>query len=357
MKTKKLSLYSKVLISVVIAFVVLLVAAVLLLWNWLSAYEGSQPKYVANSIFQKYFVTLDIEGLNNSCKNQELPFETSDFVKSEISKLYDSSKFQLFRIGTKQNGDEEYAVAFNNKQIANFVLSASNEKDKYGFTGYFLSSYSFDFSYNRDVVVKVPKNAAVYLNGIKASDDYIAEKDIEHSSYKYMPEGVEGIKFDKYVVKGFMFEPEIEVKTADDKALELEYIEAEQCFAPKMIYNEEYKKLYSDYVLAAGEEYVKYCSDDGEFSSVAKYLDKSSEIYARVRALQPQWVMPHNGCKIISRKASEFYTYSDNVFSCRIQIKQNLIGNNSKVHTHNVDVIFYLKKQGNKFVIYEILTN
>ena len=122
MKTKKLSLYSKILISVVIAFVVLLVAAVLLLWNWLSAYEGSQPKYVANSIFQKYFVTLDIEGLNNSCKNQELPFETSDFVKSEISKLYDSSKFQLFRLGTKQNGDEEYAVAFNNKQIANFVL-------------------------------------------------------------------------------------------------------------------------------------------------------------------------------------------------------------------------------------------
>lgn len=354
---KKMSLYMKIYLSVLAAGVLLLVAASVVLWTVLDAYESTRPKYVAEQVFNDYFKTAKIGALMQKFPTESAAFEDVNSIYDGISEKYDPSKFQYFSVSTDENGNEQYAVTCDNKRIAYFTVSPTNKKAAYGFKYYELSGAEVFLGSYGDVAVKVPKGYKLQVNGIDVAASYITTADIKSASCDYMPEGVNGIMYDKYTVTGLVFEPTLKVTDANGTETTLTYNDEEECYEAGIVYNTTLAEKHEDYILKAMREYTKYLSNDATFGAVSGYLDKNSPLYGRVRSVEVEWVRDHSGYKISNEKVEEYYQYSEDIFSCRASLKETLMRPGYDDYHEFIDLTLYLRRVDGKFLIYEMITN
>lgn len=357
MKRKELSLYSKIYISVVTFFVVLLIVAAAVLWSLLDAYEKTRPKHAAAKVFNDYFVSADLGALLATYLPERLEFESRESINSGFSKGYDTSKLNYFSVSSGDDGSEKYVVSLDNLRIAYFTLSPTGKSAGFGFKHCVLSDVEFFLADHSDITVKVPKGNTLRINGIDVAERYISNADIKSASCQYMPEGVSGIMYDEYTVSGLLFEPVITVVAENGTELPVSYNEAEHSYTVPIVYNDELAAEQTDYIIKAAREYTKYLSNDAGFGAISVYLDRSSDIYNRVRSIEVNWVRDHNGYKISDETATEFYKYAEGVFSCRVTLKETLSRPGYSDHVEYIDVTFYLRRVDGKYLIYEIVNN
>lgn len=357
MKNKKMSLFFKIYLSVVAFFVLLLIAASIVLWTYLDAYETTRPKHVAKEVFETYFKNGEIGALIDKFPSEDMYFESAESINNGVKERYDTQKFEYFPVSTDTDGSEKYAVASEGKRLAYFTVSPTDKKASYGFKYYELSSAEMFFTSYGTVSVKVPKGFKLSINGIEVAEKFISEADIEGVSCKYMPnDSVKGVMYDMYTVKGLVFEPTIKVTGPDSREAVLNYNETEEYFDTELFYDEELKKSQSQYVIAAATEYTKYLSNDAPFSAIAAYLDRKATIYRRVESVEVEWVRPHT-YKITEQKAEEFYKYSDDVYSCHVSLKLTMMQSGQPDFDEFIDLTLYLHKVDGKYKIYELILN
>ncbi len=357
MRNKKMSRYMKIYLWVLGFFVAVLIAAVVVLWNLLSAFEQSRPKYVAEKVFEDYFRTMRVGQLAEIYCPELLKFETVESFNEKFAKSVDSDQLQYFSVSTDGNGNEQYVVSCQNKRVAYLTVSPTEKEAGFGFKYYELTDVEVFAVQDYVLNVKLPKGGALMVNGLTMGEEYISEKDIKDRSYDYMPKGVEGILYDKYTVDGLLFEPSFVAKDKDGKTLELVYDEVEECYVTPVAYDEQLEKEQSNYAIKVAEEYTKFLSNDAPFSSIGAYLDKNYDIYKRVRSIQVNWVREHYAYELYNQKASEFTKYTDNVFSCRVKLTETLSRKGYQDHTENIDITLYFHKVGSKYTVYEITNN
>ena len=357
MKRKGLSLYSKIYLSVVSFFVVLLIVAAAVLWSLLDAYEETRPKHTAAKVFNSYFVSADLGALLQTYSPDRLMFENRESINSGFSKEYDTSKLDYFSVSSGDDGSEQYVVSCDNHRIAYFTIAPIGKSAGFGFKQCVLSDVEFFLTDHADVKAMVPNGDTLYINGIKVPDSFITKADIKSDSCQYMPEGIDGIIYDEYTVSGLLFEPTVTVTSQSGSELAVTYDDTEKCYKVPLVYDDELAAKQTDYVLKAAREYTKYLSNDASFSAIAAYLDRSAEIYNRVRSVEVSWVRDHNGYKISDEKASEFYRYADGVFSTRVTLKETLSRPGYADHSEYIDVTLYWHLVDGKYLIYEIVNN
>lgn len=354
---KKIGLFGKVYISVFSVLLGMLIVAAFVLWSILAAYESTRPNHAAENVFNKYFATLDFAGFMKAVSPDESLFESAENINNSAKEKFDSSKFEYFAVASDSEDLEQYAVVVDNQRIAYFTLKESAKTAKYGFKYYELySGEMFAAPYGK-AIIRVPQGYTLKLNGTKVGDGYITAKDIKSDSCNYVTEPVQGILYTEYTVGGLFAEPEITVEAPDTTAVEVKYDKMEEVYTASVKYDDKLKEEQSDLVIDAVTAYTAYMSKDGSFDAIAKYLDKGTKIYEKVRRAEVEWVRDHYSFKITDKKASEFYRFSDDVFSCRVTMKETLKRHGYEDYVENIDVILYLHKKNGKFLIYDIVTN
>lgn len=346
----------KIYISAVSVFLLLLLAAAVVLWRFLAAYENTRPKHVAEEIFNDYFLSSNVGELASSYTPELMSFHTVEAVNSGFAKSYDTKRLGFTSVSSEGN-TEKYAVSFDNHRIAYFTLKEGDRSGGFGFKYYELANAEFFFGDTKDFTALVPKGCTLNVNGITVSEGHITEANIEDVSCKYMPEGVEGKRYDKYSVSGLLFEPEVTVRDGDGKLLETAYNAEERCYTVPAVYSERLKAEHSDFAISAASAYTAYLSNDASFSNFAGYLDRSSEIYKRIQSIMVTWVRDHSGYRIYDEEATEFCEYADGVFSCRVTLKETLTRPRYEDYTENVDLTLYMRRIGTRYYIYEIVNN
>lgn len=353
----KISKFYKIYFSVIAVALVLLVIAAFVLHSVLAAFEVTRPSTEAKRIFDTYFTTRDFTGLMNEANKDYFKFDNPEVVKSWVNELYGSSKLEYFKVTTDNKEEEKYAVTADTKLIAYFTVAPSEKTGKYGFNYHELSSAQLFLPTYGDITVKVPQGYTLKVNGKVVDDKYKALTNIVGDCAKYLPEGVKGITYDEYKIEGLFFEPEVLVYSADGKETSVEINKEKKYYTASVIYNDELKNAYTDRVLSAARGYTAYLSKDGSFYGIGQYMDKSAAIYNRVRLIETNWVRDHSGFKITNENASEFYAYSDDIFSCRVTLKETLMRPGYQDHVENIDVILYWHKVNGQYLIYEIVAN
>lgn len=356
LKGKKKSLFIKIYLSAIAVFAVLLIAASVVLYSFLDSYEKTRPSYVADSVFKEYFLSSNVAELVLRYSPDEAVFNDNDSINTAFKEHYDTSLLQCISVSSNETS-ENYAVSYNDRRIAAFTLSKGEETVKYGLKKYVLSDAEFYFDKSEPMTFLLPKGNTLSINGIAVGDGYIIESDIEDVSCKYMPDGVTGIVYDKYVIPSVLFSAEAEVIDVNGKSVAAAFDESQELYTVPLTYSEELRREHSAYVINAVSEYTKYLSNDATFSNVAPYLDPSSEIYKRLRSVLVQWVRDHSSYSIFDQTATEFYEYSDDVFSCHVTLKERLTRDRYADYIENVDVTLYLKRSGGRYLIYEIVNN
>ena len=354
MRKFKFPVFWCIYLVLVIAAVVAINYAMTYVTDFLSAYEASQPKNYAEQVFEENFAEFDAVTYLEKFDDDVFGRETRENVAAYLSEKIKDAELSYYSVSSKDEGTYKYSVKAGKVKIAGFTLYEEKVAD--GFPTYRADDFEVYFAANEDVTVTVPKGATVSVNGFVLDESHIIEDDIADKHNERLPEGVPGKYYTTYKADGFVTVPKVEAKLGE---LELSVIEGENGFETAPVYNDELKSAHIEYVIAAIENYATYIQ--GRYSNggvtlgmVLKYFDPASAVYKSVKSVANQYVNSYDSYEFKNEAAEEFIQYDENTFSCRVSFTQVLHLGGAQDYTDSIDYTLYLRRVGNKFLIFDM---
>lgn len=356
-KFKAQKTHTKVFLLVFSGLFTLLLIASVVLWTVLASFEATRPEAVAEKVFEQYFKSYDFAGFLKAADREYRALDSAESINTLIKDYYGGRDLELIQVVSDNENSEKYAIVLDNRQIAYFVLTEGSKTAAYGFKYYELTDGEINCPLYKSVTVQVPTGYTVKLNGNLIDKAFITESGIKHKSCEYVLAPAQGILCEKYVVKGILDDVSVSVFAADGGEVSVEYDTADGIYKADAQNDVVLMREFEDYCLDAARAYAKYMTNDGSFSKLSYYLDKEKPIYTRIKGVDLNWVPKHTGNQLLNESVSSFYRYSDEIFSCRVTLTAVLSRPDYSDHKENIDVIFYLVKSGDRYLIYDIVTN
>lgn len=358
---KRVSSFWKIYIVIGVLLFAALGIWLMCLYGWLGDFESAQPKYLAEETFNEYFKEFDAEEYVKLCDPDTLP-DTEANTVAYLESVTEGKEITYKKVSTGMDTGYKYVVLADDGtdavKFASFMLVEEGSSDD-GFKTYKADNFELYTSSNSQFTVEAPKGYTVIVNDIELTADNIIENDIPTPSCEHMPEGVSGLYYTKYLVKGLLSEPVVSVKSSDGTAAVV--VEDGHNYKAQPVYDEDLEAQYSQWVLEGVENYAKYSQYDSKvnvtgFNKVAPYFDPDSELYESIKTVDNMFVIHYDKYEFTDMTASEFYRYDENTFSCRVQYTQKLYKDN-EVYDDVVDQTLYLRLVDDKYLIYDMNVN
>ncbi len=350
---KNMSWFARIYIVITVGFLALLVVASCVLWSVLDAYESTRPKYTAQEVFNNYFVEGDTKQLMGFCSFGN-GFESEQTLSHALNEQLRDKELQYFSV-SKDGVSQKYAVTADGVRVAYFTLAKDGQAQDYGFYGYSLSDVELFVPNNICKTVIVPEGYALTVNSKQVNDEYRTKSKIPHRTNEYLPKGEEGLYLNEYTITGFCAEPEIKVTDATGKEVPLTEDGETKVLSADFANDESLQQEFSQTVINIASIYTAVMSKDAPNSQLYQYIDKSSAFYKKLKTVDT-WFWPHDGHKIKDTEASQFHRYSDDVFTCRVKLTQELYLKKT-TEINKVDLILCMRKVGGRYLLYNAATN
>lgn len=360
---KKMPKFYLVLIICWVVALAALTAVLFVVRDYLADYESVQPKYVADEVFEKYFVSGDYLSLIKHSSLNESKFESDEMLAEYISSITDGKELSYHNISSGMDTDvSKYIVKYTEGEkdikVASFTLSVSDEKSEKGFKKYELLDFELFYRSDISVRIKAIKGAVPYINGVMLDSSYIIEDNVPHETNAHMPDGVEGIKFTIYEVDSLISAPNVKVCDAEGNELEIELAKSDDLYYyTKLVYDEVLEAEYSDFVIEAAKSFASYMQNDTTLQKLNPYFEKGTELYKSIRSTLQWAVIDHDSYDFEDVEASNFYRYDENTFSCRVKLTQVLKRKRLEDFRDTMDATFYLRMVDGKYLIYDRTNN
>lgn len=345
-----MSKFYKIYLSVVGAFLVLLVIGSVILTTVLSSYESSVPKNVAERYFNDYVLTYNFAAL----RGEDSEFESADVINAACKEKYEGRELTLIAAKSATDGSQGYIVKCGDERVLSFSVDKSGEKTAYGFEKYKIGKVSFAFT--DDINIRAPENCTVYLNGKALGEAQKHEVKEEGEKIK-LPDGLTPIKYVSYKVDGIVAEPSVTASTADGSSLPVSYSETAKLYEIKLGSDSALSDKYTEYVITATKNYATYMADDGYFGMITKYFEPGTDTYNYIKDTSVSFVWDHDSYTFTDTWAGEFVEYSDTVFTCRVKMTQNLFLRNKEPYHDYIDLTLTMHKTGDTYLVYNIKNN
>ena len=381
--TRRFPIFWVLLLGFVIISVIYISGIINKVEAFLEEYESVQPKYVEAEVFDTYFKKIDYDKLLKAADRGDgeiSEFETRDDLITYLKGLYEGKEISCYSISTgaanaetaelkltdlagyfveqfNSKGDIRYIVKAGEDKIAEFTLVHSDselKKSKHGFKMYELADIELFFFPHESVTVKLPQSSTLTVNGVTVTDKYLMPDVREEEEInKFLPDGIEGIVYVAYTIDGLFGKPEISVTDKDGKVTECVYIEDGNYLSAGFLYDAALEAQFSDYVINAIEKYAAYMQMDGARADFIDYYDTDSELWQNIITTENYFVWEHEGYTFKDKKASEFYRYDENVFSCRVSMTHLLHRYGWEDYVDYIDMTIFLRNVNGKYVIFD----
>ena len=308
MAKRTLPLFYKIFFSVLMLAVCAVGVGLWMLNGVLEEYESVQPKNVADEIFAKYYASHDFDTLAAKCATEN-PFASAADVASFLHEKYDGAEMTCTS-GAAQGEAPTYIVKVNDYKISSFTLKESAERSKHGWVKYEEGDFVLYYD-TAEVTVTAPETYKVFVNSVELGEAQVTQKDIPGEGDELLPQGVEGVKYTQYTVKGLIKTPEITSESPDGLASEVKYVESEKMYRVSPLFDDALMAEHKDYVLKAA-----------------------------------MFVIDHNGYRFDDVFVGEFYGYSDDVFSCRVSFTHVLTAGAQEYKDYFDSTIFFRRVDG-----------
>ncbi len=352
-KKKRFPIFYCIYFVCVAAVVVLIHLAMGTVTKILAEYEAAQPQYEAEKVFETYYANGDYSALSALCDVPVTQFETKDAAVHYLTKFTEGKKITYSAITTGLDTATKYIVKADDVKFSSFTLSPSDKKTERGFTLYEASDFELYCAGPQSVSITAPRGYPVSVNGVALDETALTGTEIRDKSCDFMPDGVEGIVFVEYAVSG-LYEPPVSVTvhTPDGRVCPVETA-ADGVFRADFIYSDSLRDEHSAYVIEAAQTISAFMQNDGKFSAAAAYIDPESELYDYIRNTETWFVIDHNSYGFEDVLATEFYPYDADTFSCRISFTHVLKRTWSKDYRDYIDITYFFRRVGDKFLIYD----
>lgn len=359
-KTKKMPVFWKVYIAIAVVCCLAIGGWLVWLYGWLGDYEASQPKYVAEETYERYFKSFDAREYVKLCGVDENSFESEDAIVAYLETVTEGKEITYKKVASGIDSTIKYIIIAGagdeEVKFASFTLSETGDGK---FKSYVAGGYEVYTDSKNVVKIEAPKGYQVLINDKVLPEKYIVENDIETDSCNHMPEGVSGIYYTKYSVKTLSADPKVDILTADGGVAVVE--KKDNTYKAIPVYDQALSDEYSEWVLEAAELYARYTQYDENvnvvtFKKVAPYFDPDSAIYESIKTMDNMFVQYYDSFEFTDKSAGEFISYDENTFSCRVQLTQLMYSKNDE-YDDFIDQTLYLRRVGEKFLIYDMQVN
>jgi hypothetical protein len=199
-------------------------------------------------------------------------------------------------------------------------------------------------------IVTLP-GCTVTVNG-KVLDETHIIRTVSTAAEEYLPTGFHGYQLLTYRVSGLMSAPEVAVTDAAGQSVEVTFDKAKSTYTQVMpespsISNDEYKvvlsaaKAYSEFMIAGSYD-------------LTKYFDTKSEIYKTITGgmiIRQKYA----SYKFLEETISDYYQYSDDLFSAKINLVTEVTRKDGTVKEFEVDSTFIFDKSSGKWMVHDMV--
>ena len=358
--------------AVLVVLCLLAAVALILLNNYLTASEASQPVHAAQAVFDRYFPPLDKadtarkNGVDFTEALKLCGFEVSGFedVATVSAALRDQGKGrELFYYAVNsEEGTAQYHVSYaeptredtgddgtiyvrDAQTIFIMTFIQSDEPLGFGFRGWKLESLApTNLMGSESVKAVIPHSFHLTLNGRNVGEDRVVSSE-PSALNEYLPDGAEGIFWDTYQVDGLYRAAQLACTDEEGKPVSLTQ-EKDGTYRAPLNYRQDLQAEYGDFVRRGIEEYARYVQDIGSINSVAQYFDTSSLFYRETRSTPLQWVITPSSCHFENETVDQFYAFSDDLMACRVDMVQVLVRGGQEYKDHLVMTVFLHRVNG-----------
>lgn len=312
--------------------------------GWLVKHEKSQPKVQSQQVFDSYFADPDWGELYDAAGLSDTAYEGKDqFVKYMTEKVGEEE----LRYVATASGDPEklskYLVKLGDERIASFTLSADSDAK---IKQWQLSSIEIFFKRAQSVTVCAGSGQTVYVNGVALGEEHIVRTTVTLAE-NYLPEGLHGHSSATYYLDGLLMAPTVEVKNAQGESVAVTYD------ASAGQYNAETAKAsftLSDKdrsaAIAAAKVLSEFRIEMKDRTALARHFDKNSDYY-KATVSQDTWMQNNllKSYKFSEPVVSEYYMYSDELFSVHVDMTLFVTRTNGTVKEWDASGTFFFSKR------------
>lgn len=351
---KKFPVFYKIYFAVLA--LLLIAGGVGLFWlrGFLADYEAAQPKHAADAIYAQYYASGDFAALAKKCAGDD-PFLSPDALAAYLTEAC-AGKELSWSSGTATDGQPTYVVKAGDVKISSFTL---RQKEEPGARFAQYEADTFACFYQTDTVAVVaPAGYTVSVNGIDLSETYVTEKDLPGEGDHLLPEGVAGVKYNRYEVTTLSGAPIVTTASSPEGVpAPIAYDETAQVWKASPLFDDSLAADHADFAIETAEIYALYLSNDLPFRSIANYLDLDSELYEDVRDTITYFVIDHDNADFENEVATEFYGYSDDVFSCRVTLTQVLTQGTNQFRDYFDSTLFFRRNDTGRWVLFGMINH
>ena len=328
----------------IIAFCGALYYASGLLNDWLIDYQAAQPTTKCEEVFQELFADPDWAALYTQAGIQDTIYEGSDAFVTYMENKVGDAELTYLETSAGLSGNKKYYVKLGDENIGYFLLEGEDNTET-GIPHWELSSVELFYTRNESVTIQKMAGHTAYVNGV-ALDDSFTVRSIHTVAEEYLPDDLIGLRMETQQLSGLLVEPEITVLDENGQPLEVTYDAETDTYSAVITENTggTISAEEQEIVIKAGETYALYMIEKASADTLLKYYDKNSDVYQAITKMN-MWMQNCNGYEFANEAVTDFYRYSDTLFSANVYMDLNVTRTNGSVKTYTVDTTLFFEYQ------------
>ena len=327
----------------IVAFVIGMIYALGLLGDWLVDFEASQPETKSQEVFRQLFEDPDWEQLYDLAGFQDTQFESRESYAAYMENKVGDQELTYTKTSAGLTGGHKYIIRLGDENLGTFTLQNQVEDDL-EIPDWQLDTVELFMARETAVTVRTQPGHTVTLNGVAMNESHLVAT--THTVLDdYAPEGYHGDRSVTYYTDGLLMTPEIRITDENGNALEHAYDADTGIYYEVLPQKPEITRDQYDAVVGATKSYAKYMIG-ASGAKLENYFNTSSDLYHTIKDNE-LWFKGYTGYSFGEETVSEYYRYSDDMFSARIQITLNVKRANGSVKEFDIDHTFFVKKNAN----------
>lgn len=339
MKTRKISLFYKVLLGLILA----LLAAFCyirfgLLRPWLVRFEAAQPKHASQEVFAGLFSpadwgrVYDLAGLDAGVYGDREGFARS------MEELTSGREMTLVETSAGLSGARRYIVKAGGDSVAAFTLTSRGTED--GEAGWQMEKVELLLGQTGTVSVRAPEGWSVLVNGAELKEDCVAQT-VETAAERYLPEGIHGRRAVLWQARtSAIRQAEVKVLDREGRSAPLSYENG--CFTAEEP-DEEPDEEARAALLGAARTYARFMIREASSEQLRRYFDSGSRIYETIRSSEI-WIRNTAAHSFDGEEISEYRQYGGELFSARVRMDMNVQRANGTLKGYHIDSTFFFRR-------------
>ncbi len=319
------------------AFILGLIWGLGALEDWLVRYESSQSTHKSQEVFDQLFANPDWAALYETTGQEDTAYEGVEAYTKYMQQLVGDSKLTMAQTSAGMDANKEkYLVKLNKTVLADFTLVNSDSEAQ--IPHWELDELNIYYERRHSVQVALIPGNTVYINDVALDESHIISSTTTLAE-EYLPEGLHGYRQQIVKLTGLLTEPTVTIKNPEGDVQEVTYDEATGMYTQVMPAQEPSQEIL-DRAIGAGQTFIRYMLADVGRGGMQAYFDVNGNAYQTLPSTWELWVQDNRGFTFGEPKISEFYQYSDTLYSIRVNITTTVTRLDYTQKDYNMDTTF-----------------